>query len=51
VQLEKKDLVIERDIAREELATTQGQLSETGTQLATVAEEKNGRTIYPSVNP
>ena len=43
VQLEKKDLAIERDIAREELVATQVQLSETSTQLATIAEEKNGR--------
>ena len=50
VQLEKKDLAIEHDIAREELAATLVQLSEIGTQLATIAEEKNGMTTYPSAN-
>lgn len=49
VQLEK-DLTIECDIAWEELAATQVQLGETGTQLATVAREKNGRIIYSSAN-
>ena len=44
LQLEKKDLTIERDMAQDELTDTQVQLGETDTQLANVVEEKNGKT-------
>jgi hypothetical protein len=45
LQLGKKDLAIERDMARDELIATQEQLAKTGTRLAIVAEEKNGKSI------
>ena len=45
VQLEKKDLSIERDIARDELAASQEQLGETASRLAVVSEQKNGKTV------
>lgn len=44
-QLEKKDLAIERDMARDDLITAQEQLGETGTWLAIVAEQKNCKTL------
>lgn len=43
VQQDKRNLLIEHDIAREELATAQAELAKTGTQLAIMVEERNGR--------
>lgn len=44
-QLEKQNLVIDCDIARGELTASQAQLAKTGSQLATVAEERNGKFV------